>query len=397
MSSSLNVENNQNNSTAPPGWNDPPPTINQSNLNSRTNLHKLRRPVDPSIQGSNFNTPEKDFSLSPNNNSHFHQSRSFPQLTKPELVQGLGTHPGSAFTPTSAGSLLSSANCSSPSMSMRHFTDTSHGTIPPPPVILPAPHSQLNIQQLAANSSQSMAPNLPQPLPPFLQSIPTADLSATAILSHPNQQSCAPPFYHPVINGQIDLLNQQQIVSEMPSITTIMTGEEATTQSIGQQPMIFSPPNIVPQCRPTTQPIPTDYRTPIKAAGDVSLSGPQLAAFLTKAALLLPQVFKTFNLFLNLFKGPMCEGILLRIKQFEELVLSRQISEPCLKKLNFVVDALDRHVYDEAGQFFEQMLVNYADDCAIGGWAHGIRLLIHELRKTQSPNIRSHSAGTRNH
>ena len=107
----------------------------------------------------------------------------------------------------------------------------------------------------------------------------------------------------------------------------------------------------------------------------------------------------------------MCEGILLRIKQFEELVLSRQISEPCLKKLNFVVDgksfknlffficflALDRHVYDEAGQFFEQMLVNYADDCAIGGWAHGIRLLIHELRKTQSPNIRSHSAGTRNH
>ncbi|KAL7077614.1 hypothetical protein ACQ4LE_003468 [Meloidogyne hapla] len=386
MSSLLNVENNQNNSTAPPGWNDPPPTttINQSSLNNRIHLHKLRRPVDPSIQSSNSNTPERDLSLTPNNNSHFHQSRSFPQLTKPELlVQGLGTHPGSAFTPTSAGSLLSTANCSSPSMSMGHFAGNSHGTIPPPPVILPASHSQLNIQQLTANSLQSMAPNLPQPLPPFIQSIPTADPSATAILSHSNQQGL-PPFYHPVPNGQFNLINQQQIVSEMPSITTMMSGEEATTQSIGQQPMIFSPPNIVPQCRPTTQPIPTDYRTPIKAAGDVSLSGPQLATFLTKAALLLPQ-------------GPMCEGILLRIKQFEDLVQTRQISEPCLKKLNFVVDALDRHVYDEAGQFFEQMLVNYTDDCTIGGWAHGIRLLIHELRKTQLPNIRSHSAGTRNH
>ena len=62
----------------------------------------------------------------------------------------------------------------------------------------------------------------------------------------------------------------------------------------------------------------------------------------------------------------------------------------------FVILALDRHVYEEAGQFFEQMLLTYTDDCALGGWAHGIRLLIHELRKPQLPN-RSHSAGIRNH
>ena len=61
-------------------------------------------------------------------------------------------------------------------------------------------------------------------------------------------------------NNQIALVNQQQTISEMPSITTLLSGEDATTPSIGHQPMIFSPPNIVPQCRPTTQPIPTDYR-----------------------------------------------------------------------------------------------------------------------------------------
>jgi hypothetical protein len=373
MSSLLNVENNQNNSTAPPGWNDPPPTntINQSNLNNRNQLHKLRRPVDPSIQSSNSNTPERDLSLTPTStNNHFHQSRSFPQLTKPELlVQGLGTHPGSAFTPISVGSLVSSANSSSPSMSMGHFPDNSHGTLPPP-VILPASHSQLNIQQLMANSSPSMAPNLPQHLPQFFPSIPSSDSSATTIQDHSHPQRLGPPFY-------------QQPISEMPSNTALLTGEEAATPSISQHSMLFSPPNIVPQCRPITQPVPNDYRTPVKAAGDVSLNGAQLAAFLTKAALLLQQ-------------GPMREGILLRINQFSDLVQSRQLSEPCLKKLNFVVDALDRHVYDEASQFFEQMMISYIDDCALGGWAHGIRLLIHELRKSHLPN-RSLSAGTRNH
>lgn len=34
----------------------------------------------------------------------------------------------------------------------------------------------------------------------------------------------------------------------------------------------------------------------------------------------------------------MREGIQLRINQFGEFVQSGQISEPCLKKLNFVVD-----------------------------------------------------------
>jgi hypothetical protein len=57
--------------------------------------------------------------------------------------------------------------------------------------------------------------------------------------------------------------------------------------------------------------------------------------------------------------------------------------------------AIDRRIYDEAWQFFEQMLAVYPNDCNTGGWAHGVRLLIQELRKGQLPS-RAHSAGTRN-
>ncbi|KAF7632176.1 hypothetical protein Mgra_00008429 [Meloidogyne graminicola] len=236
MSSLLNVENNQN-STVPPGWNDPPPTkeIKQSCLNNRTNLHKLKRPVDPSIKNSN--TSEKSLSLTPTNaTNNFHQSRSFPQLTRPELlVQGLRTHPGSAFTPTSTGSLLLTENSSLNSTSIGFITDNSLGTIPPP-VILPTPNSQLNTQQLKANSSPSMAPNLSHPLTPFIQSIPPVDPSVTPILSHSYQQSLISPFYPPVTNNQTNLINQQNI-SEMPSVTTLFTGEEAVP-SVGQHPML---------------------------------------------------------------------------------------------------------------------------------------------------------------
>uniref|UniRef100_A0A183BRY5 GLOBIN domain-containing protein n=1 Tax=Globodera pallida TaxID=36090 RepID=A0A183BRY5_GLOPA len=109
-----------------------------------------------------------------------------------------------------------------------------------------------------------------------------------------------------------------------------------------------------------------------------------LVVFLNKATLLLQP-------------GPTREGIQLRFTQFGDLVQACQISEACLKKLNFVVDAIDRHVYDEAWQFFEQMVASFHNDCTIGGWAHGVRLLLQELRKHSSSHApgRSHSAGTR--
>lgn len=48
--------------------------------------------------------------------------------------------------------------------------------------------------------------------------------------------------------------------------------------------------------RPATSPHPTDYVAPVKAAGDVSLSGFQLVQFLIKATYRLPAViFLLFN------------------------------------------------------------------------------------------------------
>ncbi|KAH7722641.1 hypothetical protein AAVH_09892 [Aphelenchoides avenae] len=144
--------------------------------------------------------------------------------------------------------------------------------------------------------------------------------------------------------------------------------------------LIFSPPNCVgpDKHRPITQPDPNNYVAPTKAAGDVSLSGPQLVAFLTKATLRLSQ-------------GPTREGIQLRIGEFNELVQAQRISEPCLKKLNFIVDAIDRAIYDEAWQFFEQLTSSFPNE--MGPWTQGLRILIQELRRTTQ--FRAGSAGPR--
>lgn len=151
--------------------------------------------------------------------------------------------------------------------------------------------------------------------------------------------------------------------------------------------LLFSPPNTVymDQQRPMTQPDPSTWVAPKKAAGDVSLSGPQLVKFLIKATLNLPQ-------------GPTREGVQLRIGQFSSLVENGQIPEQSLKKLNFVVDAIDRGAYEEALMFFEQMQSAFPSEMA-ASWVHGVRILILELRKliaqTDNQILRGGSAGTR--
>jgi hypothetical protein len=70
--------------------------------------------------------------------------------------------------------------------------------------------------------------------------------------------------------------------------------------AIQPSPQLYALPNTplndtVWHPSPPAQPTPgIRYVPPIKAAGDVSLSGNQLVAFLTKAALTIPQVSITF-------------------------------------------------------------------------------------------------------
>uniref|UniRef100_A0A1I7ZQR0 Gag-pol polyprotein n=1 Tax=Steinernema glaseri TaxID=37863 RepID=A0A1I7ZQR0_9BILA len=161
--------------------------------------------------------------------------------------------------------------------------------------------------------------------------------------------------------------------SNLPTVPLApLVTKPAPRQNIEHDPsaLIFSPPNSIASDfqRPVTQPDPNNYRPPVKAAGDVSLTGPQLVAFLTKATVRLPQ-------------GPTCQGIQLRFSQLYDLVRAKRVTEGCLKKLNFVVDAIDRELYDDAWTFYDQLQANFNEELA--SWGQGVKLLIIELVRLQ--------------
>jgi hypothetical protein len=248
----------------------------------------------------------------------------------PPQRQPLTTHPASAFTPTASQQLH---NAQAPTMNYDIFT-----VQPPTP---------------GADFAR-----VPGPAPPSTaassQPIPTNSLGAQYNMNNPNPAN--------VSTASASTFVHQRSLDNDPSA------------------MIFSPPNSVhpDHQRPITQPDPSSYVAPTKAAGDVSLSGPQLVGFLTKATLRLPQ-------------GATQEGIQLRFGEFHELANAQRFSEACIKKLNFVVDAIDRMAYDEAWQFFEQFQAAFPSE--MGRWTQGLRILIQELRR--STQSRAGSAGPR--
>ncbi|VDM99522.1 unnamed protein product, partial [Thelazia callipaeda] len=145
--------------------------------------------------------------------------------------------------------------------------------------------------------------------------------------------------------------------------------------------LISIPPNAITENskRPATSPFPSDFKAPIKAVGDVSLNGWQLVQFLIKATYRLPA-------------GVTRDGIQLRINQLNELTSSGKVTDGCIKKLNFVVDALDRGLFEEAHQFFEQLLISFPTETR-SSWAQGIRLLLNELKlptRTASAGLGRH-------
>ncbi|CAJ0941020.1 unnamed protein product, partial [Mesorhabditis belari] len=152
------------------------------------------------------------------------------------------------------------------------------------------------------------------------------------------------------------------------------------SSSLERQPtsLIYSAPNCIAEgvLRSSLASIDSlNYRAPVKAAGDVSLSGNQCVAFLTKASMRLHPV--------------KCEGVQLRLASLKEQVMNDAITDSCIKKLNFVVDAVDREQYEEAWIFFEQLQQCFPTE--MGTWAHGLRLLISELKRSPS---RTGSAGS---
>ncbi|VDD92084.1 unnamed protein product [Enterobius vermicularis] len=130
--------------------------------------------------------------------------------------------------------------------------------------------------------------------------------------------------------------------------------------------LIYTPPNTVGEDAQKLYPLSdsSDFVPPTKAAGDVSLDGRKLVEFLYKATIRLPP-------------GVTRDGIQLRIGHFDQAVVGNALSDPCIKKLNFVVDALDRENYEEAAQFFDQFQLSFPEESRTS-WAQGIRLLLQE-------------------
>ncbi|PAV56219.1 hypothetical protein WR25_01295 [Diploscapter pachys] len=167
---------------------------------------------------------------------------------------------------------------------------------------------------------------------------------------------------------------QLQFSTHSPS--TSSHGAVTTSSSCSFPPssnLIFAPPNLVDDSNKSH----IGVNFPKKTAGDVSLLGPQLIPFLMKAASRLPEV--------------KCEGVKLRLRQFEQLIAEGDgFSEAFLKKMNFIVDSLDRGSYEEAWQYYEQLTASFPLETSTA-WAHGLRLLISELK--QGRKKRASSAG----
>ncbi|CAJ0578896.1 unnamed protein product, partial [Mesorhabditis spiculigera] len=129
-----------------------------------------------------------------------------------------------------------------------------------------------------------------------------------------------------------------------------------------QTTFIYSAPNVVEDQLKSK----SDERLPKKAAGDVSLTAEQCIAFIYKACRRLHPV--------------KCEGVQIKLEALKEQIQKQGMTEPCVKKLNFVVDALDREQYDEAWAFFDQWQQKFPEQ--MGSWTQGMKIMISELKRT---------------
>ncbi|CEF67415.1 Hypothetical protein SRAE_2000207900 [Strongyloides ratti] len=374
-----------------PGWNDPP-DLSRSGTRPSSNrlMSKHRRPVDPSIQSSTID------SNSFNNLQQTTQQQNYPQQHQNSF--------GSNYAPI-------------PQISQQTYSPNQH-TFGSDPAILQTSNNGIfqegHTYQGQPNNQNFGAPFSNSHSSSFSGSITSEHLTNSAFQPYHTFQQQHQEMSLKNKKDEIGLPKNDDMLTNIQRIDNIKgnpNGTEMVVHSgvgvtnpvlsqqtsfpgqISQQPLymghnampqntevplenpsnylIFSPPHVVmsEERRPITQPDPATYIPPKKAAGDVSLSGCQLVAFLTKATLRLPP-------------GETCKGIQLRIENFNQMIQTNSISEACLKKLNFVVDAIDRDMLEDANIFFDQLILSYGNET--GQWGHGVKLLINELKRVRN-------------
>uniref|UniRef100_A0A7E4W865 Foie-gras_1 domain-containing protein n=1 Tax=Panagrellus redivivus TaxID=6233 RepID=A0A7E4W865_PANRE len=238
----------------------------------------------------------------------------------------------------------------------------------------PPTHSETNINSLIINNVESMQSN------DFFKAFEIQNKEDFII-----SNGSSPPSIHanpPTSHSEVPVAEK----TERPNtVDARMNPSNFAFSNVPESPstLIFSPPNTVPiENRLITQPNPSTYVAPVKAAGDVSLNGFQLVQFLTKASLRLKE-------------GTTQEGVQVRLNKLHECVSNGLMTAPCLKKLNYIVDEIDRELYDEAWTNFEQFVHTFPDEAI--GWSQGVRILLIELRRNAYKKgiNRSNSAGSR--
>uniref|UniRef100_A0A0N4ZPM9 SRA1 domain-containing protein n=1 Tax=Parastrongyloides trichosuri TaxID=131310 RepID=A0A0N4ZPM9_PARTI len=412
-----------------PGWNDPPDLTRSANRPSSNRLmSRHRRPVDPSIQSSAFDS--NSFNHTQNNlqqSSQYHQTsfgssyasaphldtqryqqnqQQFANHNTPPLTNNCQYQQGIGQQQQNLGTPLSHVHSSSFSGSITPETLSNSAFQP----------------YQAYQQQQEMLPKLKsvdddRNKNEFVSKNPDDSYTSDSNIYTPVHRidnnkgtetvipSNAPPPMNVPLNQQFNhFLIQDRTKPTLPSSNLGYGVQGTPSLQQQQQPqgafmghptlyhptneaiqqvenlsnyLIFSPPHAVmsEERRPITQPDPATYIPPKKAAGDVSLSGNQLVAFLTKATLRLPA-------------GETCKGIQLRIENFNQMIQNDSISEACLKKLNFVVDAIDRDMLEDANVFFDQLMLTFSNET--GHWGHGVKLLINELKRIKNDSrIRS--------
>lgn len=341
-----------------PGWNDPPPVLGSAKIISPGTgalANRHRRPVHPSIQASSsplaitnpvqsvFSTP----SQTATSQGPVQAATAVEFAPKQAILAPVPNYaPMDSYVPFSTTSTTAAGAATN-----RSFDEGK--TLPSyyRPIFdaFTVPNDQA--QQPMQSGTLSQVSSAPTGFP-----LQTADEKHVFV---PSQRS-------------FDVVSTSPPTAAVHSAPPIETNPDA---------LIYTPPNTVGENnkRPASSPHLSEYIAPVKAAGDVSLSGFQLVQFLIKATYRLPA-------------GVTRDGIQLRINQLQESISLGQVTDGCIKKLNFVVDALDRGLFDEAYQFFEQLQVSFPAETRTS-WAQGIRLLLHELRRP----TRSGSAGLARH
>ncbi|KAL4002925.1 hypothetical protein ACH3XW_5480 [Acanthocheilonema viteae] len=330
-------------SCSTPGWNDPPavldPTKTSSSPSTGALANRHRRPVHPSIQASSISSVYTNSSrpiLSPQAaNSTLVPSQN-PVITLSQGTAVCGAAPQPIYpTPVPNYATMDSFVSYSNSSSTDKTKDQS---------VKKSSNLQLQQQQHRSIFDAFTVPDHQRQMLPKSTSL-TYDTSAEKL-----PESCFQKSFD-------------------PNLSTSAGVKVAPPIERNPNALIYIPPNMINENsrRPVTSPYPTDYVAPVKAAGDVSLSGLQLVQFLIKATY-------------RLSAGVTRDGIQLRINHLSESMGAGQVTDSCIKKLNFVVDALDRGLFDEAYQFFDQLQTSFPTE-ARTSWAQGIRLLLNELRR----------------